>query len=111
MHGVCTFAIATFVLADDTFDQKLIHDVFPPEWKNPSSAALYDPVIVGGGLAGMGADAFLGAGRFKGPDQLEVQGQVLRFRKAVIAAGTEPTHLDVPGLQEAVFLLTRTFLT
>ena len=55
MHGVCTFAIATFFLADDAFDPKLIHDVFPPKWKNPSHAALYDPVIVGGGLAGITA--------------------------------------------------------
>ncbi len=186
--------MATFFLADDTFDQKLIQDVFPPEWKNPSPAAVYDLVIVGGGPAGMtaikiaterkarvavveqehfggeclnigcipskallassrvaaalrdcnnygieiigewrtnfaavmervrrlrtlisphdsadhfrhlGADVFLGTGRFNGTDELEVQGQVLRFRKAVIAPGTKPAHLEIPGLQEAGFL-------
>jgi pyruvate/2-oxoglutarate dehydrogenase complex dihydrolipoamide dehydrogenase (E3) component len=190
--------VATFFLSDDTFDQKLIRDVFPPDWKNPSPAGLYDLVIIGGGPAGMtaikvaterkarvavveqehfggeclnvgcipskallassrvaaalrdcnnygieiigewrtkfaavmervrrlrtlisphdsadhfrqlGADVFLGAGRFKGPDELEVQGQVLRFHKAVIAAGTQPAYPDIPGLQQAGFLTNQT---
>ena len=90
MHGVCTFAIATFVLADDTFDQKLIHDVFPPEWKNPSSAFLYDPVIVGGGLAGMGADAFLGAGRFKGLTSSKFRGNSSGFARPLLPQAPNP---------------------
>jgi pyruvate/2-oxoglutarate dehydrogenase complex dihydrolipoamide dehydrogenase (E3) component len=192
-------SMATFFLATDTSDRKLVHDIFPGDWKNPPPAALYDLVIVGGGPAGMtavtiaaglkarvgvvekkhfegeclsvvcipskallrssrvaaavrdaadygidvaagewrtnfpavmervrrlrtvispedsaahfrdlGADVFLGAGRFTRSDTLEVAGQTLRFRKAIIAAGTEPARLSVPGLEEAGFLTNQT---
>ncbi len=45
----------TFFLPIDPFDQKLVGDVFPGDWKNPPPAALYDLVVVGGGPAGMTA--------------------------------------------------------
>src|SRR5207248_6126607 len=35
----------------------------------------------------LGVDVFLGSGRFTGPDTIAVDGQTLRFRKAVIATG------------------------
>jgi pyruvate/2-oxoglutarate dehydrogenase complex dihydrolipoamide dehydrogenase (E3) component len=191
--------MATFFLATDTFDRKLVQDIFPGDWKNPAPAGLYDLVIVGGGPAGMtaatiaarlkarvavvekehfggeclsvgcipskallrssrvaaavrdaadygidvaagewrtnfpavmervrrlrtvispedsaahfrhlGADIFLGTGRFTGRDTLEVAGQTLHFRKAIIAAGTEPARLSVHGLEEAGYLTNQT---
>src|SRR5437660_1682567 len=36
---------------------------------------------------GLGVDVFLGAGRFTGPDTVEVGGRTLRFGRAVIATG------------------------
>lgn len=184
----------TFYLPTDSFDRKLVQDIFPAGWKNPAPAALYDLLIVGGGPAGMvaattaaglklrvavvekqhfggeclnvgcipskamlrssraaaavrdaadygvevsgewrtnfaavmervrrlrsvisaedsvehfrklDADVFLGDGRFTARDTLEIGGQVLRFRRALIAAGTEPVRLAVPGLEDAGYL-------
>src|SRR5205823_2739881 len=56
----------------------------------------------------LGADVFLGAARFTGRDTLEVAGQTLHFRKALIAAGTLPARLPVPGLEEAGYLTNQT---
>src|SRR6266540_4342189 len=55
-------------------------------------------------FTGLGVDVFLGDGRFTGPDTVEVNGTPLRFKKAVIAAGTRARHPDVPGLRDAGFL-------
>ncbi len=49
----------------------------------------------------LGVDVFLGAGRFKGPDSLEVGGKLLRFRKAVIATGARPALPPIEGPAEA----------
>jgi pyruvate/2-oxoglutarate dehydrogenase complex dihydrolipoamide dehydrogenase (E3) component len=49
-------------------------------------------------LAAAGVDVFLGAARFAGADTLLVEGSRLRFGKAVIATGSRPEPLDVPGL-------------
>jgi len=38
-------------------------------------------------LTELGVDVFLGTGRFTGPDAVEVEGQTLRFAKAIIATG------------------------
>ena len=38
----------------------------------------------------LGINIFLGSGHFTGPDTLEVAGQKLRFKKAIIATGTQP---------------------
>ena len=46
----------------------------------------------------LGVDVFLGAGRFTGPDTIEVAGQTLRFKKAVIATGARAARPDVPVL-------------
>jgi len=55
-----------------------------------------------------GVDVFLGEGCFTGPDTLEVGGERLKFKKAVIATGSRPFHPSIPGLKEAGFLTNET---
>ncbi|MBI2193370.1 MAG: mercuric reductase [Planctomycetes bacterium] len=52
-------------------------------------------------LRSLGVDVFLGDARFSGPDAVEVGGQTLRFRKAVIATGARAVQPRVEGLEEA----------
>lgn len=49
----------------------------------------------------LGVDVFLGAAHFTAPDAVEVAGDILRFTRAVIATGTRPAALELPGLTEA----------
>ena len=42
----------------DKFNQNLISDVFPSNWKNPKPAEIYDLVILGTGPGGMAAATF-----------------------------------------------------
>jgi pyruvate/2-oxoglutarate dehydrogenase complex dihydrolipoamide dehydrogenase (E3) component len=56
----------------------------------------------------MGIDIFLGEGRFLSPDTIEVDGRTLHFKKAVIATGSRPATLPIPGLDEAGFLTNET---
>jgi pyruvate/2-oxoglutarate dehydrogenase complex dihydrolipoamide dehydrogenase (E3) component len=56
----------------------------------------------------LGVDVFLGEGRFTGPDLVTVDGKTLRFKKAVIATGTRPAVLPIPGLAEAGYLTNET---
>ena len=49
----------------------------------------------------LGVDVFLGDASFTAPDALEVDGQRLVFRKAVIATGGRPAIPPIPGLAEA----------
>jgi pyruvate/2-oxoglutarate dehydrogenase complex dihydrolipoamide dehydrogenase (E3) component len=56
----------------------------------------------------LGVDVFLGAGRFTGPDSVEVAGSTLRFARAVIATGGRPATPVVPGLTEAGYLTNET---
>lgn len=53
---------------------------------------------------GLGVDVFLGAAKFTGPETVEVGGQALRFRKAVVATGARAHRPDYPGLNEAGYL-------
>jgi len=53
---------------------------------------------------GLGVDVFFGQAVFTGPDTVEVGGQSLRFRRAVIATGARAYRPPVPGLAEAGFL-------
>lgn len=46
-----------------------------------------------------GADVFQGQAVFKGAHELEVAGQVIRFRKAVIATGGRACVPDIPGIK------------
>jgi pyruvate/2-oxoglutarate dehydrogenase complex dihydrolipoamide dehydrogenase (E3) component len=57
---------------------------------------------------GLGVDVFFGEGRFVGSDTMEVGGQTLRFRRAVIATGSRPTIPAIPGLSESRFVTNET---
>ncbi len=48
----------------------------------------------------LGVDVFIGDGTFTGPDTIEVGGQTLKFKRAVIATGARATRPDVEGLNE-----------
>ena len=56
----------------------------------------------------LGIDVFLGEGRFTGPDSIEIDGQTLRFKKAVIATGSRPFVLPIPGLDTVGYLTNET---
>lgn len=57
-------------------------------------------------LKDAGVDVFLGEARFTASDRVEVNGQTLRFAKAVIATGSRPYFPDIPGLSEIKALTT-----
>jgi len=59
-------------------------------------------------FAGLGVDVFLGDGRFVSPDEIEVDGKRLRFRRAVIATGARAAMPSIPGLAEAGYLTNET---
>ena len=65
----------------------------------------FDAVSV---AAAAGIDVFLGDTQFVGPDAVEVGGQRLRFRKALIATGSGPAVPDLPGLASAGYLTNET---
>jgi pyruvate/2-oxoglutarate dehydrogenase complex dihydrolipoamide dehydrogenase (E3) component len=56
----------------------------------------------------LGVDVYLGAGRFTGPDRVEVAGQTLEFARAVIATGGRPAPLELPGLDPTGYLTNET---
>ncbi|MFC1489680.1 mercuric reductase [Candidatus Latescibacterota bacterium] len=56
----------------------------------------------------LGIDVFLGDARFVGNNTIEVDGKVLKYKKAVIAAGARPVVPPVEGLSEAGFLTNET---
>lgn len=56
----------------------------------------------------LGVDVFLGAGKFMSDDTVEVGGQKLRYKKAVITTGARAAVPDIPGLKEAGFLSNET---
>lgn len=51
-------------------------------------------------LAGLGVHTIQGEARFSGPNEITVNGRAFRFRKALIASGTRPRALVVPGCQD-----------
>src|SRR2546421_6803765 len=59
-------------------------------------------------FAKLGVDVFLGEARFAGPDTVEVAGQTLRFKRAVIATGARAQQPPIPGLAEAGYLTNET---
>ncbi|MBS4168606.1 mercuric reductase [Parachlamydia sp. AcF125] len=59
----------------------------------------------------LGIDVFLGTGRFIGPNQLEVSGQIINFKKAIIATGTQPVPFEIPGLSEADYHTNQTIFS
>jgi pyruvate/2-oxoglutarate dehydrogenase complex dihydrolipoamide dehydrogenase (E3) component len=52
----------------------------------------------------LGIDVFFGSAQFTDRNCLEVDGQKLRFTKAVIATGSRAARIPIPGLEEAGFL-------
>ena len=56
----------------------------------------------------LGVDVFLGQGTFNGSDTVEVQGQSLRFSKAVIATGARAAAPPIPGLADTPYLTNET---
>ncbi len=52
----------------------------------------------------LGVDVFFGEGRFVGRRHVEVAGQRLAFRKAVIATGARAAVPPIPGLKDAGYL-------
>lgn len=55
-----------------------------------------------------GVDVFLGNARFSGPDAIEVEGETLRFKRAVVATGARPGKPPIPGLDEVGYLTNET---
>ena len=70
-----------------------------------ASSGANDAVAV---AAGAGVDVFLGDARFVGRGAVEIDGQRLRFEKALIATGSGPAIPDVPGLAAARYLTNET---
>lgn len=52
----------------------------------------------------LGIDVFLGEGKFVGNGAIEVDGQRLEFRRAIIATGARAAHLPIPGLDRVDYL-------
>jgi pyruvate/2-oxoglutarate dehydrogenase complex dihydrolipoamide dehydrogenase (E3) component len=59
----------------------------------------------------LGVDVFIGNGQFVAPDAVEVDGQRLRFRRAVIATGARPFVPPIPGCNEGCYLTNETVFT
>ena len=56
----------------------------------------------------LGVDVYLGEGRFTSGETVEVSGQQLRFRRAVIATGARAALIPIPGLEQAAPLTNET---
>jgi pyruvate/2-oxoglutarate dehydrogenase complex dihydrolipoamide dehydrogenase (E3) component len=48
----------------------------------------------------LGVEVFIGHGKFTSPKSVEVNGQTLNFKKAIIATGGYPTLIPMEGLKE-----------
>ena len=59
----------------------------------------------------LGVDVFLGEARFSGARTVEVAGNTLNFKKAVIASGGRPVQPAIAGLAEAGFLTNETIFS
>ncbi|OGP84756.1 MAG: mercuric reductase [Deltaproteobacteria bacterium RBG_13_65_10] len=59
----------------------------------------------------LGVDVFLGNAHFSGPDTVDVNGQTLRFKRAVVATGARPVHPSIEGLSETGFLTNETIFS
>jgi pyruvate/2-oxoglutarate dehydrogenase complex dihydrolipoamide dehydrogenase (E3) component len=55
-------------------------------------------------LRGKGVDVYFGTATFTSPDTLSVEGQIVRFRRALIATGSRPSVPKIPGLAPNSFL-------
>jgi pyruvate/2-oxoglutarate dehydrogenase complex dihydrolipoamide dehydrogenase (E3) component len=57
---------------------------------------------------GLGVDVYLGSARFVAADAVEVDGQRLRFKRALIATGARAAVPPVPGLEPVGYLTNET---
>ncbi len=48
----------------------------------------------------LGIDVFIGSGKFVSNSEIEVDGQKLKFKKAVIATGARAAKLPIPGIDD-----------
>ncbi len=55
-----------------------------------------------------GVDIFIGEAKFTGRNTVEVGGQTIPFKKAVITSGARAFHPDIDGLEDAGFLTNET---
>ncbi len=62
-------------------------------------------------LRAMGVDVYLGQAAFTGADRLEVAGQTLSFRRAVIATGSQPAVPPIENLAEVGYLTNQTIFS
>jgi pyruvate/2-oxoglutarate dehydrogenase complex dihydrolipoamide dehydrogenase (E3) component len=62
-------------------------------------------------LRAAGVHVFFGAARFSDERTVLVDGQTLRFRRAVIATGGRPTAPPIPGLESVPFLTNETIFS
>jgi len=58
-----------------------------------------------------GVDVFIGEARFTGRDTVEVGGQEIRFKKAVITTGARALHPDIQGLEATGFMTNETIFS
>ena len=56
----------------------------------------------------LGAEVYLGDAKFKGKNEIEVEGRRLSFSKAIIATGARAAALDLPGFAETGYLTNET---
>ena len=59
----------------------------------------------------LGIDLYLGTAGFTGADSLEIDGQTLHFKKALLSTGSRPMGLPLPGLEEAGYLTNETLFS
>ena len=59
----------------------------------------------------LGVDVFLGHGRFRDRESIEVGGATLRFAKAVIATGARAAAPPIPGLESVPYLTNETLFS
>ncbi|MBD2200962.1 mercuric reductase [Calothrix sp. FACHB-1219] len=52
----------------------------------------------------LGVDVFLGSARFASKNTVEVDGKILRFKKAVIATGARAAKPEISGIEKAGYL-------
>jgi len=58
-----------------------------------------------------GVDVYIGEGKFTGRDTIEVDGKVLNFNRAVIAAGARAKAPAIPGLEDVGYLTNETLFS
>ncbi|WP_299414500.1 mercuric reductase [Acaryochloris sp. IP29b_bin.148] len=70
--------------------------------------ARISPVDSADAAAKSGVDMFLGEGQFTGPNTVSVDGQTLRFKKAVITTGARAVKPRIEGIEEVGYLTNET---